>query len=106
MTRFLPLSLAIALSACGTPSPVVTASTSAGVAKLSSDLDAVNAGCKEAVPLANLADIIPVVGTYIAAGVNIACTTEAGVNKLLADPSSATWLGTQIQMLKNALGKK
>lgn len=66
----------------------------------------VKAACDLALPLAGMAAAIPTVGAFVAAGVQVGCGTEAGVAKLLDDPSSAAWLGQQAQMLKAALGGK
>jgi hypothetical protein len=66
---------------------------------------AVQAGCAEALPLANLAIFIPTIGPAVAAGVQVGCGTASGVAKLVGDPSSAAWLGQQSQILKTALGK-
>lgn len=77
------------------------------VATNASDLNAkIAAACAEAVPLANLAIGIPTVGPFIAAGVQIGCSTNAGLARLAANPGSVAWLNQQIGLLRAALGKQ
>lgn len=63
------------------------------------------AACANAMPLATLATPLPVAGPFIAAGVTVGCTTDAGLAKLAADPNSAAWLDQQATMLRAALAK-
>ena len=66
---------------------------------------AVAAACANAMPLAQLATPLPVAGPFIAAGVTLGCTTDAGLAKLAADPNSAAWLDQQAAMLRAALAR-
>jgi hypothetical protein len=84
---------------------LVSACSTAQMAEVQKVSAAVEAGCADARPLLPLAGLIPVVGGYIAAGVDVACNTQAGLAKLAADPSSAEWLCQQVQMMKDALRK-
>ena len=96
---------AIILSGCAAAPVTVSPATSGDVAAVASDAAAVQAACAEAMPYAAAAAFIPIVGTYVAAGVQVGCSTADGIAKLIADPTSAAWLGAQLQLLKNALGK-
>lgn len=64
------------------------------------------AACALAMPLAQMATPIPTVGPFIATGVVAGCGTATGLAKLAADPTSAAWVGEQMQMLKTAMGMK
>jgi hypothetical protein len=77
--------------------------TPAQQAQVGAALDTVQAACNEALPLANLAIVIPTVGPFVAAGVQVGCGTAAGLAKLNADPTSAAWLAQQAAILKAAL---
>lgn len=105
MQKLCTIAVMLALAACSTAPIPISPATQATVLALASDAAAVQSACAEALPLASLAAIIPVVGAYVAAGVQVGCDTANGVAKLTADPSSAAWLGEQIQMLKQAMGK-
>lgn len=94
----------LSLAACTTGSPPSSA-TQAQVAKVASVTASIAAGCQEALPLAMLAGAIPTIGPFVAAGVQVACRTDAGIAKLTADPSSAEWLGQQVEILKQAVGR-
>ena len=59
--------------------------------------------CRRALPLAQAAAPLPVVGPYIAAGVTVGCATADGLSRLRADANSATWLAEQIGLLRAAL---
>lgn len=61
--------------------------------------------CGVAMPFATLAMPLPIVGPYIAAGVQIGCTTADGLARLRADANSAFWLAEQIGLLRAALGR-
>jgi hypothetical protein len=64
---------------------------------------ALKTACDEALPLAELTKLIPVVGEYVAAGVQIGCGTSEGLARLAADPGSSAWVGRQTQMMTEAL---
>jgi hypothetical protein len=66
---------------------------------------AVQSACAKILPLANLAIMIPTVGPFVAAGVQVGCGTADGIARLVGEPSSAEWLAQQEAILKNALGK-
>jgi hypothetical protein len=91
MRRFLPLLGLLALGSCTQ-------------AQFNSATSAIAIACADAMPLVPLALGIPTVGPFVAAGVQVACGTNAGLAKLAADPSSAEWLGQQIAIMKAALG--
>lgn len=74
-----------------------------GCAQLNALSDKIDTLCARALPLAQLAMPIPVVGAYIAAGVTVGCTTADGLARLRADSGSAAWLGEQIGLLRAAL---
>lgn len=103
----LALGLALSLGACASQaiSPQNAATASSLVAQANAKSVAVEAACAEAQPLLPAAGLIPVIGGYVAAGVQVGCNTAAGLAKLTADPTSAVWLGEQIQIMKNALGR-
>lgn len=94
----IPIACLVALGACS------AATVERDVGYVNTAASAVQAGCAEALPLANAAIGIPTAGPFIATGVQAGCTA-AGVAKLASDPSSAAWLGEQSQMLKDALAK-
>jgi hypothetical protein len=73
--------------------------------RIQRDVDAVQAACAEAMPIATMAGIIPVIGTYIAEGVKVGCGSANGVAALVERPGSAQWLGEQIQMMKAGLSR-
>ena len=99
MRTFLAFAAAVSLAAC-TPAHVQRAVTA--VDKGTSTLET---ACAYALPLSNLAIGIPTVGPFIAAGVQVGCSTGAGLNKLAADPNSVAWLNQQIGLLRAATGK-
>ena len=74
-------------------------------AEIESGATAVQAGCARALPLANMAIVLPVIGPYVASGVQIGCGTASGIAKLVGEPSSAEWLAQQEAILKDAIGK-
>lgn len=98
MKKLLALTLLGALGACSAATVQRDTAAVAGFA------DQVQAACANAVPLAVLASGLPTVGPFIAAGVQVGCSS-AGVAKLVADPSSVDWLTQQAALLKQALGK-
>ena len=60
---------------------------------------ALTMACNDALAVANLAGLVPGVGTivpYITAG----CATAEGVARLAADPTSTQWLGQLIGMIR------
>lgn len=79
--------------------------SSAQQAKLTEVGDKIAEACAKAVPLAQMAAPLPVVGPYVAAGVTIGCTTAEGLARLRADANSAFWLAEQIGLLRAALGR-
>lgn len=74
-------------------------------AQIESGAAAVQASCARALPLANMALVLPVIGPYVAMGVQVGCGSADGIAKLVGNPSSAEWLAQQEAILKNALGK-
>jgi hypothetical protein len=64
----------------------------------------IGAVCATVQPLASEALALPTVGPFVAAGVLVGCTTDAGIARLATDPSSAAWLNQQAAMLHSALG--
>lgn len=66
--------------------------------------DAVHLACSEAVPVAQMAVLIPGAGA-IAQGVVVGCQTADGLARLAAEPTSAAWLGEQTQMLKDLIAR-
>lgn len=97
MNRLLALTIAGGLAAC-TP-----AQNAAVVAKIETVAGQVQNACASALPLANMAIALPVVGPYIAAGVQVGCGSAAAIDRLAADPNSVMWLDQQAAMLRAAL---
>jgi hypothetical protein len=75
----------------------------AGCAQMGVLSDKIDDLCAKARPLAFLAMPLPVVGPYVAAGVEIGCGTAEGLARLRADANSAVWLAEQIGILREAL---
>lgn len=69
-------------------------------AQVASDIQA---ACAIAMPLAVAAAPVPVVGPFIAAGIQVGCGTAQGLANLAADPSSVAWVNQQIGLLKAGL---
>ena len=90
----------LALWAC---TPAQQAQFTAQAAGVSAELQS---ACALALPLAQMATPIPTIGPFVATGVTVGCGTAQGLAKLAADPTSAAWVGEQMQMLKQALGQK
>lgn len=106
MRNYLIAGTMLALAGCAMVPVPVTPATQSTVTTIGADAAAVQQACAEATPLAALASAIPVVGIYVAAGVQVGCNTADGIAKLTSDPTSAAWLGEQIELLKTALGIK
>lgn len=101
--------LAALLAGCAggaPPSPATTASVAGAVTLVQTVTAEIAAACSEIAPFLPLAGAIPIIGVYVVPGVQLACNTDAGLQKLAGDPSSATWLGEQLQILKTALHRK
>lgn len=95
MSKWLVLVTGLLLSSC----------TATQQASLTAVGDKIAEACAKAVPLAQMAAPLPVVGPYIASGVTIGCTTAEGLSRLRADANSAFWLMEQIGLLRAALGR-
>lgn len=96
-TRILAAASLCALAAC---SAQQQATFTADAAKVSPILQT---ACTDAMAIANIAGLVPGVGSIVPY-LNAGCGTAEGLVKLAADPSSTEWVATMAGSIKTLAG--
>lgn len=95
------------LAACSTSplTPEQNAAVAVDAARVQARAARVQAGCDRAMPLVPFALAIPVIGKYVAPGVQVGCLTAEGLAKLAADDQGSVWIGRQEEIMKAGIAK-